>query len=277
MGLADATLGCENGERFCPPSESPTMREIVFDTETTGTDPERGDRIVEIGCVELMDLVPTGVSFHSYVNPERDVPLEVVRIHSLDNQFLADKPVFGSPEVVDALLAFIGDAPLVAHNAEFDRRFLNGEFARLGLPLIDKARCIDTLAMARKKFPGAPNSLDALCRRFNIDRSTRERHGALIDSLLLAEVYLQLKGGRERRLSFLDPAEQDSQTPQDPTRILAANALSPSKSRPVPLPPLSTTEERAAHTAFVLSLGKQPAWRPFLDERDLFVAQDQVI
>lgn len=240
------------------------MREIVFDTETTGTDPERGDRIVEIGCVELIDLVPTGVTFHRYINPERDVPAEVVKIHGLSGAFLADKPVFGNPKVVEEFLTFIGDAPLVAHNAEFDRRFLNAELARLNLSLIDKTRCVDTLMIARKKFPGAPASLDALCRRFNVDRSTRELHGALIDSLLLAEVYLQLKGGRERRLSFLDPAEQDPQTTSGEPRILEAKSIKPARARPAPIPPRSTLDERAAHAAFVLSLGKEPIWKNLL-------------
>jgi DNA polymerase III subunit epsilon len=240
------------------------MREIVFDTETTGTDPERGDKIVEIGFVELVDLVPTGLTFHRYINPQRDVPDEVVRIHGLTGQFLADKPIFGDPSVVEELLAFIGDSPLVAHNAEFDRRFLNAEFRFLGLPEIDKNRCVDTLAIARKKFPGAPASLDALCRRFNIDRSAREKHGALLDSQLLAAVYLELKGGRERRLSFLDPAEQDTQTAKGQSRVLETDSLKPSIGRPVPLAPRSTREERDAHRLFVLSLGKEPAWKPLL-------------
>jgi DNA polymerase III subunit epsilon len=242
------------------------MREIVFDTETTGTDPDRGDRIVEIGCVELIDLVPTGVTFHSYINPQRDVPAEVVRIHQLDNAFLADKPVFGSPEVVDALLAFIGEDQLVAHNAEFDRKFLNSEFGRLGLPPIEKERCVDTLMIARKKFPGAPASLDALCRRFNVDRSTRQRHGALIDSELLAAVYLALKGGRERLLSFLDPAEQDTQTSTGSSRILETKSLKAALQRPVALALLSTPTERNAHRDFVLGLGKEPVWKAFLDD-----------
>jgi DNA polymerase III subunit epsilon len=240
------------------------MREIVFDTETTGTDPERGDRIVEIGFVELIDLVPTGVTFHRYINPERDVPAEVVRIHGLTAEFLADKPVFGHPNVVGELLEFIGDAPLVAHNAEFDRRFLNGELGRLKLPLIDKNRCVDTLMIARKKFPGAPASLDALCRRFNVDRSTREKHGALIDSLLLAEVYLQLKGGRERRLSFLDPAEQNTQETSSESRILETTYVKSTNQRPTPLPPRSTPAERDAHATFVLGLGKEPVWKALL-------------
>jgi DNA polymerase III subunit epsilon len=177
---------------------------------------------------------------------------------------LADKPVFGHPSVIEELLEFIGDAPLVAHNAEFDRRFLNGELGRLKLPLIDKNRCVDTLVIARKKFPGAPASLDALCRRFNVDRSTREKHGALIDSLLLAEVYLQLKGGRERRLSFLDPAEQDTQETTGKPRVLETTPLNAAHQRPAPLPPRSTQIERDAHAAFVLSLGKESRWKVLL-------------
>lgn len=245
------------------------MREIAFDTETTGVDPERGDRIVEIGCVELIDLVPTGKTFQRFINPERDVPAEVVRVHGLTNAFLADKPVFGSAQVVEELLAFIGDAPLIAHNAEFDRRFLNAELARLNLPLIEKSRCIDTLMMARKKFPGAPATLDALCRRFNVDLSNRKLHGALKDSLLLAEVYLQLRGGRERRLSFLDPSQENPQETSEQSGVLEAKLIEPKRTRPSPLPPRSTPEEREAHAAFVLNLGKTPIWAAFL-------AQDRV-
>jgi DNA polymerase III subunit epsilon len=240
------------------------MREIVFDTETTGTDPERGDRIVEIGCVELIDLVPTGVTFHRYINPERDVPAEVVKIHGLSAEFLADKPLFGNPSVVEELLAFIGDAPLVAHNAEFDRRFLNAELGRLNMVPIEKNRCVDTLVIARKKFPGAPASLDALCRRFNVDKSSREKHGALIDSLLLAEVYLQLRGGRERRLSFLDPAEQDPETASGEPGVLETKSTVTTRQRPVALEARSTPAEREAHAVFVLGLGKEPVWKALL-------------
>jgi len=240
------------------------MREIVFDTETTGTDPERGDRIVEIGCVELIDLVPTGATFHRYINPERDVPAEVVRVHGLTNEFLADKPVFGASEVVEDLLAFIGDAPLVAHNAEFDRRFLNAELGRLGLALIPKERCVDTLLIARKKYPGAPASLDALCRRLNIDLTARDKHGALLDSQLLAAVYLELKGGRERRLDFLDPPETVETADQKAKGVLEATSNQTKRTRPNPLAPLSTLEENAAHRAFIETLGKEPAWRKFL-------------
>lgn len=242
------------------------MREIVFDTETTGTDPERGDRIVEIGCVELIDLVPTGATFHRYINPERDVPAEVVRVHGLTGEFLSDKPVFGAPEVVEELLAFIGDAPLVAHNAEFDRRFLNAEFSRLGLAVIPKERCVDTLLIARKKYPGAPASLDALCRRLNIDLTARDKHGALLDSQLLAAVYLELKGGRERRLDFLDPDEAVKAQNQKTQSVLEAKSIQPKRERPQPLELLSTTEEIEAHRAFVATLGKEPVWNKFLTE-----------
>lgn len=244
------------------------MREIVFDTETTGTDPERGDRIVEIGCVELIDLVPTGATFHRYINPERDVPAEVVRVHGLTNEFLADKPVFGASEVVDELLAFIGDAPLVAHNAEFDRRFLNAELGRLKLTPIPKERCVDTLLIARKKYPGAPASLDALCRRLNIDLTARDKHGALLDSQLLAAVYLELMGGRERRLDFLDPvaaAEAEVKTAQG---VLEAKSINSRRARPQPLGPLSTEEEIEAHVSFIASLGQEPAWNRFFAESE---------
>lgn len=242
------------------------MREIVFDTETTGTDPERGDRIVEIGCVELIDLVPTGATFHRYINPERDVPAEVVRVHGLTGEFLSDKPVFGASEVVEDLLAFIGEDPLVAHNAEFDRRFLNAELGRLGSALIPKERCVDTLLIARKKYPGAPASLDALCRRLNIDLTARDKHGALLDSQLLAAVYLELKGGRERRLDFLDPAEATQAQNQTSQGILEAKASPPRRERPQALGLLSTLEEMEAHRAFVATLGKEPAWSKFLTD-----------
>lgn len=171
------------------------MREIVFDTETTGRDPLMGDRIVEIGCLELENLLPTGRRFHAYLNPERDVPEEVVRVHGLTNAFLADKPTFVT--IAADLLDFMGDAVLVAHNASFDMSFLNHELKLCGFKPIDKSRVIDTLAMARRAAPGAPASLDALCRRFGIDNSNRTFHGALLDAQLLAEVYLELKGGRQ--------------------------------------------------------------------------------
>ncbi len=177
------------------------MREVVFDTETTGLDPLSGHRVVEIGCVELMNHVATGQTFHVYLNPQRPVPTEASMVHGLTDEFLADKPVFS--EVVDTFLAFVGeDAPLVAHNASFDMGFINAELVRIGFSALARSRMIDTVAMARRKFPGAPASLDALCKRFNIDLSDRKLHGALLDARLLAEVYLELRGGRQPDLAI---------------------------------------------------------------------------
>ena len=171
------------------------MREIVFDTETTGFDPNNGDRVVEIGCVELLNGMPTGKSFHKYLNPKRDMPESAFKIHGLSSEFLSDKPLFG--EVVEEFLTFVGPDNLVAHNAEFDMKFLNWEMENAGLQKIPLTRMVDTLKIARSKFPGAKNSLDALCSRFGIDNSNRTLHGALLDSEILAEVYLELKGGRQ--------------------------------------------------------------------------------
>jgi DNA polymerase III subunit epsilon len=224
------------------------MREIVFDTETTGLDPASGHRLVEIGCVELVGNVPSGRSFHSYLNPERDVPEEAARIHGLSGDFLRDKPVFAS--VVDDFLEFIAEDPLIIHNAAFDLRFINAELGRLGFSAIPSSRAVDTVQMARKKFPGSPASLDALCRRFNIDTSKRTKHGALLDAELLADVYLELLGGRQVVLT-LDSNE---------TVIDVNNSTSPVvrptlEPRSFPLSP----EELAAHTA-MLSLLKKPVW-----------------
>jgi DNA polymerase-3 subunit epsilon len=177
-------------------------REIVLDTETTGLDPNKGDRVVEIGCVELMGGIRTGAVFHCYLNPERDVPDEAFRVHGLSTAFLADKPIFS--EKVDDFLGFIADSPLIIHNAAFDMRFVNFELERLGFSALPMARAVDTVLIARKKFAGSPASLDALCKRFNIDLSGRDKHGALLDAELLAEVYLELMGGRQAML-LLDP------------------------------------------------------------------------
>src|SRR6266699_2193112 len=171
------------------------MREIVLDTETTGLDPFQGHRLVEIGCIELVNRIPSGQTFHRYVNPERDVPPEAVAIHGLSSEFLKDKPFFA--EIVEDLAAFIGDAPLVAHNALFDLAFLNAELERAGKMLVPRERLVDTLLLARRKYPGAPNRLDDLCARFAIDNSHRTKHGALLDAELLAEVYLELIGARQ--------------------------------------------------------------------------------
>ncbi|MHA1529781.1 MAG: DNA polymerase III subunit epsilon, partial [Alphaproteobacteria bacterium] len=174
------------------------MREIVLDTETTGLDAAAGDRVVEIGAIELENLLPTGRTYHQYINPERPVPRDAENIHGLGDQFLRDKPVFA--RIAPAFLDFIGEATLVIHNAAFDMAMLNAEFARIGKPALALSRAVDTLAITRKRFPGAQASLDALCRRFGIDNSGREKHGALLDCELLAEVYLELMGGRQQGL-----------------------------------------------------------------------------
>lgn len=176
------------------------MRQIVFDTETTGFNAEGDDRIVEIGALEVVNLIPTGRTYHQYINPEREVPEGAAAVHGLTYERLKTEPVYA--EIVEAFTDFIGDADLVAHNAEFDMRFINAEYKRLGMPPIPMSRAIDTLKTARKKFPGANNTLDALCRRFNVDSSERVLHGALLDAELLAEVYLELSGGRQRGLEL---------------------------------------------------------------------------
>ena len=225
-------------------------REIVLDTETTGLDPRTGHRLVEVACVELEDLVPTGRTFHRYVHPEREIDPEAERIHGLSLAFLADKPRFA--EVSLELVAFIGDAPVVAHNAPFDRGFVNSELERAGHPILPTDRWIDTLPLAQKRFPGASNSLDALCKRFKVSLAEREKHGALIDARLLAEVYLELNGGRERGLDLT---------------VAAASVMAPAEgetrygSRPRPLAARSTDAERAAHAAFVgEALGAKAVW-----------------
>ncbi|MCL2468634.1 MAG: DNA polymerase III subunit epsilon [Alphaproteobacteria bacterium] len=225
------------------------MREIVLDTETTGFDPLKDDRIVEIGAVELSGRLPTGRHFHIYLNPERDVPEDAERVHGLSTSFLADKPVFA--QEVDRFLEFIGDAPLVIHNASFDMSFINAELTRCGFPALAQNRAIDTLAMARQKFPGAPASLDALCKRFDIDLSARTFHGALLDAQLLAGVYLELCGGRQPDLD-MSTQEKTEQTAED-----AAH-----QNRPFhpPRPHAPTEEELAAHTAFLETL-KTPLWK----------------
>src|ERR1700744_1845114 len=215
------------------------MREIVFDTETTGFEPGDGHRIVEIGCVELIDHFPTGRTFQAYLNPERQVPIESQRVHGLSDEFLADKPFFAA--VVEEFLAFIGDAPLVIHNASFDIKFINAELARCGHPPIPLARAIDTIEIAKRKLPGARYSLDELCKRFAIDLSARSKHGALLDCQLTAQVYLELIGGRQRGFT-LAPAE---------IAAAAAHGPGPARQRPAPLAPLLTPEELARHAAFI--------------------------
>lgn len=238
------------------------MREIVFDTETTGLDPANGDRVVEIGCLELVNRLPSGETFHVYINPERDMPKEAEAVHGLSAGFLKDKPVFG--EVAEAFLTFVGDAPLIAHNAAFDMKFINAELRACGRADLSAHKVIDTLAMARQKFPGAPASLDALCRRFGVDNSNRDLHGALIDSELLAGVYLELSGGRQPGLVF--EAAQKTGLEAATTAALSPNATSrqapkaPQKRREAALAARLSDAERAAHLDFLQSLPQRALW-----------------
>jgi DNA polymerase-3 subunit epsilon len=224
------------------------MREIVLDTETTGFKANEGDRLVEIGCIELVNHIPTGRHYHVYINPERAMPEEAFKVHGLSDEFLKDKPLFAA--VAQDFCDFIGEDPLVIHNAQFDLSFLNAELARLsGFPHIAMERAIDTVRLARQKFPGAQASLDALCKRFNIDNSARVKHGALLDAELLAEVYLELIGGRQQGLGLVGSADGDAilatQAPRGPARPVRPHAATP--------------EELAAHAAFVAKL-KDPLW-----------------
>lgn len=222
------------------------MREIVLDTETTGLDPAQGHRIVEIGCLELINTVPTGKTFHRYVNPERSMPTEAEQIHGLSEVFLSDKPLFSA--VADEFLAFVADSPIVIHNAAFDIGFLNAELTRIDLQTIPMDRTVDTVTIARRKFPGAPASLDALCRRFNIDNSARTKHGALLDAELLAEVYLELVGGRQHALGLA----ADGQIEENQSAAAV-------QTRP-PRPHAASADELAAHQAFLDRLS-DPIWR----------------
>lgn len=230
------------------------MREIVLDTETTGFEPSEGHRIVEIGAVELSNHLPTGRTFHQYINPERPMPKEAFDVHGLGDEFLRDKPVFR--QIGRAFLDFIGDARLVIHNAAFDMKFLNHELKQIGLPAIEWSRAIDTLAIARQRFPGSPASLDALCRRFGVDNSAREKHGALLDSEILAEVYLELVGGRQPDLVLSGPETKRTGTGQDQSDT----GWKP-RPRPEPLAPRLTAEEAAAHAAFIAKLGDGSIWK----------------
>lgn len=236
------------------------MREIVFDTETTGFDPKTGDRVVEIGCVELVNHIVTGHTFHVYLNPERSMPRSAFEVHGLSDEFLADKPKFA--EVAGDFVAFIGDARLVAHNAEFDFKFINAEFARLGLPPIGSDRMVDTLAIAKRRHPAGPNSLDALCSRYGIDNSRRDKHGALLDSELLAEVYVELLGGKQAALTLVsDEPRSGGRGPN-----AAARAASGPRVRPTPLAPRLGEAERAAHDAFIAKMGEAALWRKYAED-----------
>jgi len=226
-------------------------REVVLDTETTGLDPASGHRVVEIGCVEVVGGLRTGAVFHCYLNPERDVPEEAFRVHGLSTDFLKTKPIFS--EKVDEFMEFIADAPLVIHNAGFDMRFINAELTKLGFAALPMDRAIDTVMMARKKFPGSPASLDALCKRFNIDLSSRTKHGALLDAELLSDVYLELLGGRQVTFQL------------DANKIAVANMASEAKTLRVALEPRDfpiSSEELEAHAQMLAKL-KKPVWEEY--------------
>jgi DNA polymerase-3 subunit epsilon len=228
------------------------MREIVLDTETTGLDPLRGDRLVEIGCVEMFNHMPTGQTYHVYINPERAMPQEAFAVHGLSAEFLSDKPLFAA--VAEDFIAFIGDAPLIIHNASFDIGFINMELDRLKRTAIPRDRLVDTLMLARRKHPGVSNRLDDLCSRYAIDNSRRTKHGALLDAELLAEVYIDLIGARQSSLIL-------AETQSTSIRIVDAAR----RVREVPLPPRLTAEETEAHRAFVATLGDNPLWQEFKD------------
>lgn len=228
------------------------MREIVLDTETTGLDPLDGHRLVEIGCVELINGIPSGQTFHRYFNPERGMPKEAFAVHGLSEEFLKDKMFFA--EAADDLIAFLGDAPLVIHNAAFDLGFINAELERAGRPPVTRERLVDTLLIARRKHPGGSNRLDDLCVRYAIDNSRRTKHGALLDAELLAEVYVELIGARQAQL-VLSQAAAPGHVSGEPIII---------RERPVPLVAAVTAEDRAAHRAFIATLGEHAIWREYV-------------
>lgn len=225
------------------------MREIIFDTETTGLDPKTGDRMVEIGCIEMIGRVETGRTFHAFFNPERDMPPEAERVHGLSAAFLATKPRFA--EVADQLLAFLGDDPLVAHNAGFDFGFLNNELERIGRAPINLDRMVDTVVIARKRHPGAKLSLDALCTRYGIDRSHRVKHGALLDAELLAQVYVELNGGRQIGLGLIDSGADAAITA---TTNAPWHRPSGDRPRRDPRPHVASLEELERHRAFIAGI-----------------------
>ncbi len=236
-------------------------REIIFDTETTGLSARDGDRVIEIGAIELVNRYPTGKVFHVFINPEdREVHPEALEIHGISNDFLKDKPTF--KEVSEDFLAFFSSGNLVAHNAEFDAGFLNAELARMGHSGIDPSRIVDTLKIARRKFPGQRNSLDALCARFAIDNSHRDKHGALLDSELLAEVYIELLGGKQASLS-LDHENQSADS-ANASSNLKDGELPKARQRPKPLGSRLTSEEIESHAAFVETLGENALWKKVL-------------
>ena len=228
------------------------MREIVFDTETTGLDPYQGHRLVEIGCIELVNRFPSGKVFHKYINPQRDMPAEAYGVHGLSAEFLKDKPFFS--EVCEELIEFIGDAPLVAHNANFDLGFLNAELERCGRVLVGRERLVDTLLLARRRHPAGPNGLDHLCERYGIDNSRRTKHGALLDAELLAEVYIELIGGRQASLILVEAGRAPAASGGK------AIVVQPRSS---PLPIRLSADELEAHANFIATLGDKAIWRDY--------------
>ena len=235
------------------------MREIIFDTETTGFEPLKGDRVVEIGCVELINLIPTGQTFHRYLNPDRDMPDSAFRVHGLSAQFLSDKPRFA--EIVDEFLEFIGDAKMVAHNASFDLGFLNAELQRHQYEPLNPERIVDTLVLARRKNPFGPNSLDALCQRFNIDNSRRTKHGALLDAEILAEVYIELMGGRQANLGLADVSIEKAEA----RAVATKKGATPQRTSP--LKDRLSEDDIAHHLSFVRGLNADVIWSDYV--RDL--------
>ena len=233
-------------------SSESKMREIVLDTETTGLDPSQGHRLVELGCIELLNRIPTGATFHAYLNPERDVPAEAFAVHGLSAEFLDGHKRF--IEIADEFLAFIGDAPLVIHNAAFDHAFLCAELKRADRMLIARERLIDTLLLARRKHPAGPNRLDDLCARYGIDNSRRTKHGALLDAEILAEVYVELIGARQAQLGLADGVEQST---------IGGGGTIVTRARPEQLPVRLTAAEIAAHQVFIAGLGESALWHHY--------------
>ncbi|MGH6769665.1 MAG: DNA polymerase III subunit epsilon [Xanthobacteraceae bacterium] len=228
------------------------MREIVLDTETTGLNPMGGDRLIEIGCIELVNRFPSGRVFHKYLNPDRDISADAYAIHGLSTEFLKDKPRFS--DICEQLLEFISDAPLVAHNAMFDLSFLNAELERCGRTLVARERLVDTLLLARRRHPAGPNRLDDLCVRYGVDNSRRTKHGALLDAEILAEVYLELIGGRQASLVLVEAGQ---------VTAAMVNGVPVVRTRPVPLAPRLSDAERAAHASFIATLGDKAIWNDY--------------
>ena len=229
------------------------MREIVLDTETTGLDPYQGHRVIEIGCIELINRIPSGQTFHRYLNPERDMPAEAFAVHGLTTEFLKDKPLFA--DVAEDLIAFVADAPLVIHNAGFDIAFINAELERAKLPVLTRDRLVDTLLLARRKHPGGSNRLDDLCARYGIDNSRRTKHGALLDAELLAEVYLELIEARQAQLGLTEVGG---------LAVMSQSTAVVVRLRPIPLKSRLSEEERDAHRRFIATLGAGAIWREYL-------------